>query len=222
MKKLTWIVMAFLLPGITGCANLSSEAASKTIQTAIAQTLTALPTTNLLPATSTPAASPSPTATANAAVRTAVDSATPQNVATIIADPEPDFSQAHIYGLAHLGNGHFLVTIEIPGSAGNLEEKYTALLNENESLRCIILEEYPNRLYCNGPTEYAGKYVLFQLINQISNEVVFETQIGVPPSPYTSFKESIPTKKTTGGGNPPPPTESPSPTASPSPPYPYP
>jgi hypothetical protein len=219
MKKMTLLLLAFLL-GITGCASLSPEITSKIVQTAIAQTLTALPTSSPLPETSTPTLSPSTTATATA--RIAAVSDTPQNVATIIADPEPDFSQAQVYGLAHLGNGHFLVTIEIPGSAGNLKEKYTALLNEDESLRCIILEEYPNRLYCNGPTEYAGKYVLFQLFNQISNEVVFETQIGVPPSPYLSKQGTVPGKKPSGSGNPPSPTENPSPTATPVPPYPYP
>lgn len=217
MKIVTWLLLVFLL-GITGCANLSPEITSKTVQTAIAQTLTAVPTSSPLPATSTPTLSPSLTATTTA--RTAAFWVTPQNVATIIADPEPDFSLASIYSLAHLGNGHFLVTIEIPGSAGNLKEKYTALINEEESLRCIILEEYPNRLYCNGPTEYAGKYVRFQLIDQVSGEVVFESQIGVPPSPYGSKQETAPGKKASSGGNPASPTETPQPTAYPYPPYP--
>jgi hypothetical protein len=117
--------------------------------------------------------------------------------------------------MAHLGNGHFLITLEIPEGAGNLQEKYYGLLDE-DSLRCAILEEYPNRLYCNGLTENAGKFVTFQLINAITEEKVFESQIGVPPSPYISIKEPKPTKKATGSSS------SEQPTDTPLPPYPYP
>jgi hypothetical protein len=219
MKAAISILLIIMALGMAGCAVLSPEITSKAIRTGIAQTLTARPPTEPPPPSNTPTSTQIPTDTSEPTLEPITDSAT--NVATVIADPEPDFNQAYIYGVAHLGNGHFLVTIEIPGSAGNLKEKYTARLAD-ESLRCIILEEYPNRLYCNGPTENAGKYVNFQLINMISNEVVFENQIGVPPSPYISNPGPLPTKKSTDADNSGPPTPTPAPSDTPSPPYPYP
>jgi hypothetical protein len=217
LKTAILLFIIFLVLGMTGCSILSPETASRAVQTAIAQTLTARPPTESPRPSSTPTQTQIPTNTSPPTTQVQTVQAT--NVATAIADLEPDFSQAYIYGVAHLGNGHFLVTIEIPGSAGSLQEKYSAMLSD-ETLRCIILEEYPNRLYCNGPTENAGNFVNFQLINSISNEVVFESQIGVPPSPYISNPGPLPTKKSTN--NTVPPNPSPVPTDTPSPPYPYP
>jgi hypothetical protein len=189
------------------------------IQTAIAQTQGAGQTVQqrVVPPTSTPTSvptsSPSPT------TRPTIDLST--NVATVIADPEPDFSKAYIYGVAHLGNGHFLVTLEIPESSEYLQNKYYALLGE-DTLRCAILDEYPDRLYCNGPTENAGKFVSLQVINSITEETVFESELGVPPSPYLVNLQPKPTKKASGGDPSGGSTPTPSPTETELPPYPNP
>lgn len=142
------------------------------------------------------------------------------NIATIIADPVPDFTSANIYSFAHLANGQLLVTIEVPGAAGDLHDVYELNI-ENEVLKCVVLEEYPNRLYCHGPTEFAGKVVTLRLVHSLTKNAVFITQAGIPPSPYLSAQNIRP------GGRPddneenpePPPTEPPVETP---PPYPYP
>ena len=219
MKKILASVLLLVLFASAGCASRAPDLTVQMIQTALAQTQTAGPSVQPRSVRPTPTLTQSPTSSATATSRPTIDAAT--NVATVIADPEPDFSQAYIYGVAHLGNGHFLVTLEIPESAGNLQDKYYALLGE-DALRCIILAEYPDRLYCNGPTENAGKFVSLQVINRITEEIVFESEIGVPPSPYLANLEPKATKKATDGDDSDGASSTPSPTDTDLPPYPNP
>lgn len=118
------------------------------------------------------------------------------DIATQIAQPRPIFEYASVYGLAHLENGQFLITLEIPGT---LSGDYQAMLG-GESFRCQILAEFPNRLYCNGLTSFAGQMATLQLQDQKEGTVVFETEIGIPPSPFAAGPTNL-TEKSKGNGH---------------------
>jgi hypothetical protein len=100
----------------------------------------------------------------------------------MIAEPKPIFEYARVYGMAHLKTGHLLITIEVPGE---IPGTYQAKVGD-EVFDCRILPEYPNRLYCTGMTSEEGKIVQFSIFESRSQITVFEQELGIPPSPYTS------------------------------------
>jgi hypothetical protein len=144
------------------------------IETAIAQTQEAKPPTPTIQIelAASPVSDPEPT-------DVPLPSPTLSMVATVIAEPKPIFEYARIYGMGHLGTGHLLITIEVPGE---LTGSYQALVAD-EGFQCTVLPDYPNRLYCTGLTSYQGKYVQLKLIESRSQITVYQTVIGIPPSP---------------------------------------
>ena len=187
MKALTIIALAFGLL-IAGCSTAQPTASVAMVETAIAQTQEASPPTPTLHnfAASMPASLPEPT-------ESPIPSPTLSLIATKIAEPKPIFEYAKIYGIGHLDTGHVLITVEIPGE---LLGSYHALVG-NELFDCKTLPDYPNRLYCTGLTSYQGKYVQFSLIESRSQITVFETEIGIPPSPYTAQNVDTKVEKST-------------------------
>ena len=187
MKALLIIALAFGLL-LAGCTTAQPTASVAIIETAIAQTQVASPPTPtpqnvaaLLPA-------PLPEST-----ESPIPSPTLSLIATKIAEPKPVFEYAKIYGIGHLDTGHVLITVEVPGE---LLGSYHALV-ENEVFNCKTLPDYPNRLYCTGLTNFQGKYVRFSLIESQSQITVYQTEIGIPPSPYTAQNVDTKAEKTT-------------------------
>jgi hypothetical protein len=176
MKALTIIGFIFGLL-LAGCTTAQPTASVAMVRTAIAQTQEASPPTPTLQnvAASMPASLPEST-------EIPIPSPTLSLIATKIAEPKPVFEYAKIHGIGHLDTGHVLITVEIPGE---LLGSYHALV-ENEVFDCKTLPDYPNRLYCTGLTSYQGKFVQFSLIESRSQVTVFQTEIGIPPSPYTA------------------------------------
>jgi hypothetical protein len=175
MKFLTFVTL-FLGLGLVGCTTLESTPSVYAIETAIAQTQQAMP--------STPTEKPA-LIIANESLAKPTDQLLPSPtislIATVIAKPKPIFDYARIYGIGHLDAGHLLITIEVPGEiSGN----YHAMVGQ-EVFDCEILPEYPDRLYCTGPTSEDGNFVQFKLIESRSNITVFQTELGIPPKPYT-------------------------------------
>jgi hypothetical protein len=76
-------------------------------------------------------------------------------------------------------NGYFLITLEI---LGGIEGNYYAVLGE-EQFDCLVLSEYPDRLYCTGLTTQAGTFATLQIFEIGDDEPVFEEELGVPPLP---------------------------------------
>jgi hypothetical protein len=139
-------------------------------------------------------------------------------ILSVTSTPERgmDFTKANVIGMAHLDNGYFLVTINLPGKA---EGEFRATVAADD-FECMVLNQYPERLYCTGITTHAGQYVLFTLYHSGDELPVFETVIGIPPVYITRMlrytrkvnkSEAEPTGK--------PPDQQPTPTAVP---YPYP
>lgn len=187
MKALSIIALAFGLL-VAGCTTAQPTASVAMVETAIAQTQEANPPTPTphVVAASMPASLPEPT-------ESPIPSPTLSLIATKIAEPKPVFEYAKIYGIGHLDTGHVLITVEIPGE---LLGSYHALV-ENEVFNCKTLPDYPNRLYCTGLTSYQGKFVQFSLIESRSQITVYQTEIGIPPSPYTAQNVDTKVEKTT-------------------------
>jgi hypothetical protein len=143
--------------------------------TAGQETPTNTPAPDIAPSpTPPPAASPTPVPVDTAPP--AEPTATPPPTAT----SGPDFAQASVYAVAHLSGDRLLVTIQVPGGvAGN----YTAGVSTS-TLRCEMLSDYPDRLYCSGPepyTNYTYKDATVSLYPAGSASPVFTADFQIPP-----------------------------------------
>jgi hypothetical protein len=192
---------------ISGCNFALGTPSAASIQTAIAQTMAAAPSstpTDIPRITSIPTAQPSPSQTATFV---------PLPSATIeISPPVSDQIAASVYALSNLEDNQLLITIQLPGNA---EGNYRATVNDL-SYHCKVLIQYPDRLYCNGPSPGSGKYALLKLYKEGNDQPVYEEQIGTPIlPPPTAIHTQKPEPET---------TENPAPTEAPPtiPPYPYP
>jgi hypothetical protein len=207
MKHAALFVLLFSL-GLFACSNAQTTPSPGDVQTAIAQTQGAAPTTN--PKKSTAPATPTPSpAPVVRATSTPTQEAT--NIATVIADTGPHFDFAEIAGVAHMDNGYFLMTIEV---SGGVRGEYKAVIGEEE-FKCQVLAGYPNRLYCTGLTSQAGQFVLVQVYELGKADPVFEDELGIPPLPSNASIQARIKREERGGS----PKELP---PADSPPYPYP
>jgi len=215
-----YLLFFFLLLGVGACKPFARTAPTEPLRTDQVPLQSVSHNLTINEAGQTPELSPTASPTDQIKPATPGPTKPAINIATIIADPVPDFTNAYIYSFAHLANGPLLVTIEVPGAAGALHGGYELNI-EDEVLRCIVLEEYPNRLYCHGPTEFAGKIGTIRLFHSPTRNEVFITRAGIPPSPYLSVQNIRPGGRNDDSNeNPkPPPTEPPVETP---PPYPYP
>lgn len=175
MVRFPSVFLALLLgAALSACAASMRTPSAAQIQAAISQTQSAI---QAKPPRATPSAIPSAAPTPEILPETGASA--PGFIATLIADPGPAFSRARVYGMAHLSGGRILITLEVPG---NLSGEFHADLGGDE-LRCLILEEFPNRLYCHGPSSHAGQVVSFELFEAGQPEPVFRSEIGILPSP---------------------------------------
>jgi hypothetical protein len=175
--------LALLTAGILAC-NLpfgpagAPRAATDTPQSGQAET----PVPEV--ATSTPAPSETPVPS---------DTPEPTETPTITPTEGPNFAAASVYAVSHLPNDKLLVTVQIPGG---VEGDYKAYVS-NLPFACEILDQYPDRLYCNGPEPfglYAAKDASLEILTAADNTTVFTTQFTVPPIPTPTF---TPTPKPT-------------------------
>lgn len=215
-----YLVFFFILLGISACNPFAKTPLTQVLRTEQVQSQGADNKLEVSEPGQPPEPSPTPSQIEQKRATTPEPTEQTVNIATIIADPVADFTNAYIYSFAHLANGQLLVTIEVPGAAGDLHGHYELNI-EDEILRCITLKEYPNRLYCHGPTTFAGKVVTIRLIQFPSKSEVYTTKAGIPPSPYLSAQNIRPGGKSDKNDKKPeiPPTEPPAETP---PPYPYP
>ena len=212
MKRLL-LLAALALLALSSCMFNLGKVSDADIQTAIAQTLAAAPTstpTLPLPDTAVSVEPPTPTPSSTPF---------PATPSPIVETQPPAISQidASVYALSQLENDQLLVTLQIPGGASG---DYRATVND-QPFNCKVLVQYPDRLYCNGPTPGSGKFANLKLYREGSNQPVYEQQIGTPPI----FGPTSPPAPKPGGGEitvPPAATESPTEPPATEPPYPYP
>lgn len=160
-----------LAMGMLAC-NLPSTAGSSAPPAATSPPEVAASSTPALPSdTPVPAATETPSETP-----------TPSDTPTLTATPGPDFSQATVYAVSHLGGSRLLVTIQVPGG---VEGDFTASV-DSTPMTCEILDKYPDRLYCTGPEPYVNygpKTAQFSLFPAGSATLVFQTSFTIPPRP---------------------------------------
>jgi len=175
--------LALLTAGVLAC-NLpfgpsgSAPAAANTPEPAQAET----------PAPELPSPTPAPTETPVPS-----DTPEPSETPTITPTQGPNFGAASVYAVSHLPNDKLLVTIQIPGGVEGVYKAYVS----NLPFACEILDQYPDRLYCNGPEPfglYAAKDASLEILTAAENTTVFTAQFTVPAIPTPTF---TPTPKPT-------------------------
>jgi hypothetical protein len=129
-----------------------------------------------------PSATPPPVATETSPPTETPPPSAPTETPLPSATAGPNFAQASVYAVSHLSGNRLLVTIQIPGGvSGN----YSAGVGTS-TLRCEILSQYPDRLYCTGPEPYANyqyKQATVSLYPAGSATAVFQGEFQLPPLP---------------------------------------
>lgn len=204
--RLIVITILLMSLALAACSTKLMSPSLGLIGTAVAQTQTAIPTaTARVEKVFVSPEAPKPVQP----VKPKTNPTVPPTVAPTKIPPTEtvEMLDATVYGMAYLDDyRQFLITIEV---ASGLNGEYYALVG-NDRLQCKTLEEYPDRLYCNGEISHGGQFVQLALVTIGSDETVFQTEIGVPPSP-DQFK--IDTRPRDKGDQPdePPPSETPLP-----------
>lgn len=211
------VLIALGLGACTFPALGQSAPSEEQIQTAIAGTRQASPSdtsqptlTEILPPIETEAPLEAPT-------EVPTESLPPTDTPTVETDSstedadspavENPLSDAFIYSSAFLANEQFLVTIQLPQDVSGA---YRAEA-DGKAFTCQVLAQYPDRLYCSGPTLDSGTQVLVRVFEVDSDEVLFEDELLVPAA------LAAPPPRPGGGGG-----GQPSPGEPPTRPYPYP
>ncbi len=175
--------LAVLTAGIMAC-NLpfglpaAAPSASQAPPPAQADT----PTVEIPTATPPPTDTPAPT-----------DTPLPSETPTITPTEGPNFAAASVYAVSHLPNDKLLVTVQIPGGVQGDYKAYVA----NLPFACEILDQYPDRLYCNGAEPfgvYAARDASLEILTVADNTPVFTAQFTVPAIPTPTY---TPTPKPT-------------------------
>jgi hypothetical protein len=83
-----------------------------------------------------------------------------------------------------MGNNLLLVVFQFPEA---LEGEYYAIM-EDLNFTCEILDDYPDRLYCNGDNTKAGQTVTFEIFTLEGDELVYSQVFQVPQLPTATTK----------------------------------
>ena len=97
-----------------------------------------------------------------------------------VASTGTDFTNAEIYTKGQIGYRQYMITIQIPEAAGPIKGKYF-LETAAKKLSCQIHKDYPNRLYCIGPSPRGG-YHAVRLYEELGGGaiLVFVTDVMLP------------------------------------------
>lgn len=177
--------MAVLFAGLLACSlPIALPGASTSAPQAPQAGQPEPPIVEVATATPVPSDTPAPT-----------DTPEPTETPTITPTTGPNFGAASVYAISHLPNNKLLVTVQIPGGVEGDYKAYVA----NLPFACEILDQYPDRLYCNGAEPfgvYAPREASLEIITATDNTTVFTTQFTVPaiPTPtYTPTPKPTPT-----------------------------
>jgi hypothetical protein len=177
MTKKTSFLIALLSLVLSACQTATPTDAPPASKPENTATFTLSP----LPADS-PTPSPIPTDTpipSETNILTATFTQSPSDTPPT-ATPNP-FDAAEILNFNHLGMGNnlLLVVFQFPD---DLEGEYYAIM-EDLVFTCEILDDYPDRLYCNGDNVKAGQQVTFEIFRLDNHELVYSEEFLVPQLP---------------------------------------
>lgn len=117
------------------------------------------------------------------------DTPAPTDTPTLAPTLGPNFAAASVYGVSHLPNDKLLVSIQVPGGVFGDYKAYV----ENLPFACEILDQYPDRLYCNGAEPfglYAAKQGTIEILSSADNVTVYQAQFTVPGLPTPTYTPS--------------------------------
>lgn len=97
-----------------------------------------------------------------------------------IASTGTDFTNAQVYSKGPSGYRKYMITIQIPEDAGPVQGTYH-LETAAKKFDCQVHKDYPNRLYCIGPSPRGGYHAL-RLYEDLGGGaiLVFVTDIMLP------------------------------------------
>jgi hypothetical protein len=175
---------AFLIVGILAC-NMPFDLGTSSAPDNSNQPPAGEPAT---PTVEPPSATPAPTDTPPP-----TDTPEPSATPTVTPTEGPNFAAASVYAVSHLPKDKLLVTVQVPGG---VEGEYKAYVS-NLPFACEILDQYPDRLYCNGAEPFGVYYAqeaTLEILTLADNITVFTAQFTVPAIPTPTF---TPTPKPT-------------------------
>ena len=138
-----------------------------------------------------PTAPPPPSTTLPPAPPPSDPSSTP--VPTASPTPGLDFSGAIILNVGYLPGGSLMITIQAPFA---LPGDYRALVGQ-DAFECRVLPAYPERLYCVGAVQPAGKQII-QVFPLQGERMLFALEFIIPgtnttvPEPAPGFERKPP------------------------------
>lgn len=110
------------------------------------------------------------------------DTLEPSMTPTITPTSGPDFSNTSVYGVSHMDKDRILISVEVPGG---VEGGYQASVGMI-ALKCEILSEYPDRLYCSGPEPFENYQAInatIMIMTVPGGNVVYEGEFTLPARP---------------------------------------
>ena len=136
--------------------------------------------TKLQPTEQTPIPSEPPTATSSP---TPTSTWTPTSLPRATSTPVPlhDLSGGSVLGVSFLSGARLMVSLTFTES---LDGEFRALVG-GKDFACLILDQYPDRLYCIGPELPQGSEAFIEVLRIDFGEPVFEATFSVPLLPPT-------------------------------------
>jgi hypothetical protein len=85
------------------------------------------------------------------------------------------FNGAYVYKYGFLSGNKYLVTIQL---ANNVAGEYYAIIG-NQQYKCSVMDGYPDRLYCTGPSVHGGAQPV-NIYESTSAHLVYVSQVVLP------------------------------------------
>jgi hypothetical protein len=159
-----WL-LALLLPILTACA------------VAPVATIPFIP----LERTATSPADAAASLPADAGKQTATARPAPSDTPEPQRTPTPymgiDFSQVQLYQGGFLSDFRYFVSFKFPE---DVRGEYHVLVNDNKDYACVVLPDYPSRLYCSGPLVAVNNRVEIELYAGEVEQPVWSGEFFVP------------------------------------------
>jgi len=100
---------------------------------------------------------------------------TPQYVPSQTVVNDASFNGAYVYRYGFLQNNRYLVTMQL---ANNVVGAYYATIG-GKTYKCSIIQDYPNRLYCTGPSVRGGSQPVL-IYSDDANRLVYTGEVALP------------------------------------------
>ena len=170
------VIFALMLAGCSGRTGDQTAAPTNTVRAPTAvRTLVMLPTNTATVAAAAETGTTQPAEAGAPASATITETPLPTAVPTL----DPALAQVKLVGLSWLEKYKYnlLLSFDFPGPVDPADYRVTL---EDKEYRCEVLEQYPNRLYCNGQGAKVLQPAQVRIYTAGSDQPGFETEVWVP------------------------------------------